>query len=279
MYTKLTEDSSPDNEFLRYRRVYNWAKSVNLFEYTYLVFPIYKEFHFFLIAYYKPFLALNDKEAVFHAGTSENGCIFVFDSMKTKSKSKYASIISNLNDYLVSEWMVSYFSMLDYCSGLVSKKDLVNRLKQVKTHVVKCPQQPELDLSCGLYTIRNANLLLQECPIVSDSNVDNIANNGFDGFDYSHEDIVRDRQILIDTLTGLSSTFLVSNSLLSLNSNRNSTIYENPENIETNCCTDVKRMNLEDSKMRALKQNRMCFVCERLYPKNEVKKLDLANSQ
>jgi hypothetical protein len=75
MNTKLTEETSPDNEFLRYRRVYNWALDENLFEYTYLLFPIMKDFHIFLIAYYKPFLSLNGEAAVANEDCDENSYV------------------------------------------------------------------------------------------------------------------------------------------------------------------------------------------------------------
>ena len=145
--TKLSDPENKDRDwFGKFRSVHTWARNVEFKEKEYLVFPIHGKNHYYLITYVHLFSALS---GAWSKDTDDENipypCILVFDSLK-KHKGKYEEVFDNLNHYVIFEYMIQSFSMLDWCCGLVSKDVLLKRIKSIDIILVACPQQPDVSL-------------------------------------------------------------------------------------------------------------------------------------
>jgi len=194
LHDKMIEPQNKAKDcFGIYRDVHTWARNVDLKEKDYLLFPIYGSIHFYLIAYVHILTALSGSSSSKPVAEDEPlPCILVFDSLKQK-KEKYKEVIHKLNHFILFEYMIQFFSMQDWCCGLVSKERLLERMQSVYVCVVPCPQQPVHSLNCGMYCAKNAKFIHETLPTLSQRMTSQLQSKGFLQLHYNDEDVSSDR--------------------------------------------------------------------------------------
>jgi hypothetical protein len=103
--------------------------------------------------------------------------------------------------------MIQFFSMQDWCCGLVSKERLLERMQSVYVCVVPCPQQPVDSLNCGMYCAKNAKFIHENLPTLSERLKSQLQSKGFLQLHYNDEDVSSDRIQLSIRIRQLSKEY------------------------------------------------------------------------
>ena len=192
-WAKLVEGK---NEKERYRLAHLLIQKVKTFDKDFLLFPInIVGIHWYLVCYVKPVYILQGKEFA-DEDDAENDlfpCILVMDSMSKRSILEYDEVLNKINDFLVLQYLTDYYLMIDYCCGLMSEDKLKTRMTGMRKLIVKTPQQPTYDVSCGMYVMRNSKYFIDKTPKISENLLPTLERQGFVDMTYDYGDIKKDR--------------------------------------------------------------------------------------
>jgi hypothetical protein len=199
-WAKLQEGK---NEKERYRLAHVLIHKVKIFEKDFLLIPInIPGIHWYLVCYVKPVYILQGKELA-EEDEDDNGlfpCILVMDSMSKSSIKQYDEVLNTINDFLVLQYLTDHYLMVDWCCGLMSEDKLKTRMNGMRKLIVHSPQQPSIDVSCGMYVIRNSKHFIDRTPRISENMLKNLERRGFVDLNYEYNDIKKDRKDLFRTI-------------------------------------------------------------------------------